>query len=134
MSRILICGGRAFTDKIYLCTTLDTLNAELQASVCITGGARGADTLGRDWAVTRGIPSLVFPADWDRYRKRAGPIRNQQMLDEGEPDYVIGFPGGTGTAHMLRIAKAAGVKIIRVSMPRERCMSLHVLAKQASMR
>jgi hypothetical protein len=46
---------------------------------------------------------------------KAGPIRKQQMLDEGKPDLVVAFPGGRGTAHMVRIARAAGIEVIEAS-------------------
>ena len=50
--------------------------------------------------------------DWALGRK-AGPIRNQRMLDDGKPDLVIAFSGGKGTAGMMAIARRAGVKIIQ---------------------
>jgi len=79
------------------------------------GMARGADMLAWQWAHDFGIPTCEFPADWDRHRRSAGTIRNEQMLREGKPDLVIAFPGGRGTAHMVRIAKAAGVPVRDVS-------------------
>lgn len=65
-----------------------------------------------DWAVINWCPFTEFPADWDKYGKSAGYIRNQQMLDEGCPDYVVAFPGGAGTNMMKRIASKAGVPVI----------------------
>jgi len=56
----------------------------------------------------------VFLANWRTHGKAAGPIRNQQMLDEGRPHLVVAFPGGTGTADMVRRAKAAGVPVMEV--------------------
>lgn len=53
-----------------------------------------------------------FPADWDKYGKRAGYLRNVQMLDEGKPDLVVAFPGGKGTAMMVKLAKERGVRVI----------------------
>ena len=52
-----------------------------------------------------------YPAQWDVYGRRAGPIRNQEMIDEGKPDGVVAFPGGKGTADMVRRAEAAGLKV-----------------------
>ncbi len=52
------------------------------------------------------------PAEWSKYGRRAGPIRNKQMLDVGKPHLVVAFPGGAGTANMVKQAKAAGVPII----------------------
>lgn len=80
----------------------------------ISGKAKGADSLGEKYAKEWGAKVLEFPADWDKYGKRAGPIRNQQMLDEGKPDLVVAFPtkNSKGTYHMIRIAKEAGVETI----------------------
>jgi acyl-CoA synthetase (NDP forming) len=52
-----------------------------------------------------------FPANWKKHGKSAGPIRNQLMLDVGKPDLVIAFPGGSGTADMIRRARKAGVPV-----------------------
>ena len=83
-------------------------------SLVIHGAARGADTLLDEWAQVWGIPSLAFPAQWRRLGRAAGPLRNGRMLAEGKPDLVIAFPGGRGTADMVRQAEAAGVRVIRV--------------------
>jgi hypothetical protein len=80
----------------------------------ISGMAKGADSAAVDWAVVNWCKVHEFPADWKKYGRAAGAIRNQQMLDEGKPDVVIAFPGGRGTAHMVKIAKAKGVKTIVV--------------------
>jgi hypothetical protein len=78
----------------------------------IAGGARGADTLAAQWAADRGIPAEVYMADWQGQGRKAGPIRNQRMLDEGRPDLVAAFPGGKGTAGMMALARKAGVPVI----------------------
>ena len=56
----------------------------------------------------------VYMADWDGLGRKAGPIRNQRMLDDGKPDLGIAFPGGRGTADMVRRAREAGVETIQV--------------------
>jgi hypothetical protein len=75
------------------------------------GGARGGDRCARNWAISRGVTYRTFDADWTRYRHRAGPIRNQQMLDEGCPDLTIALPGGKGTTDMVLKSRAAGVTV-----------------------
>lgn len=74
----------------------------------------GADGLADRAARVLGCDIDVYPADWPRYGKAAGPMRNQQMVDEGKPDVVLAFPGGRGTADMVRRAKAAGVRVVEV--------------------
>jgi len=53
-------------------------------------------------------------AKWSKHGRAAGPIRNQEMIDECKPDLVVAFPGGRGTADMVRRAKAAGIRVIEV--------------------
>lgn len=108
--KVLVCGGRDFNDQNLLFCTMDSLNAQRPITQIIHGGARGADSLAGYWAQQRSIPLInVFPANWDKYGKSAGYIRNQEMLDEGQPDMVIAFPGGRGTDMMVKIARKAGV-------------------------
>lgn len=95
--RLLVCGGRTYDE-------LRTLSKEMSANhpiaVVIHGGASGADRLAARWADVNNIQTIVFPANWKQGRK-AGPIRNQFMLDESKPDLVLAFPGGPGTADMV---------------------------------
>lgn len=109
--RVLVCGGRGFADSGLVFATLDALAKTEVIDCIIEGDARGADRIAGAWAKRRRIDLRLFPADWNKYGKRAGPIRNQEMLDKGEPDLVIAFPGGVGTADMVRRARAAGVEV-----------------------
>ena len=84
-------------------------------TVVIHGAAAGADSLAGRYARRKHIRESKFPADWVRHGRSAGVIRNQRMLDEGEPDLVVAFPGGRGTADMVRQAKAAGIKVCEIS-------------------
>jgi len=77
----------------------------------IEGEARGADSMARDIALARGWEVIRVPADWVKYGRGAGPIRNQQMLDMG-PDQVWAFHDNLacskGTLDMVRRSKRAG--------------------------
>ncbi|MGQ3297700.1 DUF2493 domain-containing protein [Reyranella sp.] len=110
--RVLVCGGRTYRDMREVSRVLDGLAPK--PTLIIHGGAFGADSCASEWAYKRGVPEQRFAADWKTHGRAAGPIRNQQMLDEGRPDLVVAFPGGTGTADMVRRAKAAGVRVIEV--------------------
>ena len=57
----------------------------------------------------------VAEADWAKHGRKAGPIRNQRMIDEGRPDLVVAFPGGTGTADMVERARVAGIRVIEIA-------------------
>jgi ribA/ribD-fused uncharacterized protein len=115
MSTALICGGRNFDDVEFIIPRLNAAREECGFDFVITGGAAGADTIGDLWRVESGLDGKVYPADWNRFGKRAGPLRNVQMLEEGKPDFVIAFPGTSGTAHMVDIAAQAGVCVIDFS-------------------
>lgn len=115
MTRVLVCGGREFDDVSLLAVEMEKVWRRFgYPAVIIHGDARGADRLAEEWAIRHGVPVKAYPADWERDGRAAGPIRNQRMLDEGKPDLVVAFPGGAGTADLVRRAKAAGVEVLAV--------------------
>lgn len=108
---VLICGSREWRDRLAIFEALFPLVGK--ATLVIHGAARGADTIGGEVARELGIPVHEFPADWDRYGKGAGYIRNSRMLKEGQPDLVLAFTeelvGGTG--QMVKLARKADVEV-----------------------
>lgn len=80
----------------------------------VSGHARGVDTLAEKYAEERGIPIQVFPAEWKKYGKAAGPIRNRAMLEYAKEGTVVvaAFWDGQsrGTGNMIKQAKAAGAE------------------------
>lgn len=109
-ARTLVCGGRNYSDRERVYHFLDHLSPK----TVIEGAATGADTMAGDWAREHNVECLEFKADWDMHGKSAGPIRNQQMIDEGKPTLVVAFPGGKGTADMLARARKHNIPIIEV--------------------
>ena len=108
--RVLVCGSRHFQDSKLMKEVLDEHSDITQI---IHGAARGADTLAGRYGEVHSIRVRDFPADWDTYGRRAGPIRNSQMLKEGNPDLVIAFrgPNSKGTQNMIDQATKAGVPV-----------------------
>lgn len=120
--RILVCGDRNWTDTrtirdvLVACRHLfhefDTDPSEL---VIIEGEAKGADMLARIEAEKLGIKVLPYAADWDKYGDAAGPIRNNQMLDEGRPNIVVAFHNdlakSKGTANMISLAEKRKIPV-----------------------
>ena len=128
--RILVCGSRTWDNKEAIETRMyDQLTAAQKGYrdvrtgvpelVFIHGAASGADELcqevvedmhddGHLWVAVQ-----EFPAEWNKYGRAAGPIRNKQMLVEGRPEIVLAFWDGKsrGTANMISQAKAAGVPV-----------------------
>lgn len=107
-SRVVICGSRDWPAPWFV----DQKIIELvpRGSLIITGGARGVDERAHQAAVRLRYPTKVMRADWDRYGKRAGYLRNIAMLDEG-PSMVLAFHthGSKGTAHTIREAYKRGI-------------------------
>lgn len=114
MTRVLVCGGRAYAERKVVGAHLRAIHNDRGISLVIHGGASGADGLAHAWAMHARVPSCVFPANWRFDGRRAGPLRNAAMLELGKPDLVLAFPGGRGTADMIARAKAAGVPVIEV--------------------
>ena len=110
MLKILVCGGRDFTDRELLFRTLDGVLAKIGSEITIVhGAARGADLMAEEWAKSRQIAYMGFPAKWKDQGRAAGQIRNRRMRDEAAPDQCIAFRGGAGTRGMIEIMRGYGV-------------------------
>ncbi len=135
--KVLVCGGREFgkvnnqnadggalsleelevkrAERRYVNDELTRISNERgPITQIIEGGASGADTCAFWFAKMHGIKSRTFNAKWDEHGRKAGHLRNQQMLDEGKPDLVVAFPGGLGTYSMIQKAKKAGVEVVEL--------------------
>lgn len=118
--RVLVCGGRDYDNRERLFKVLDkALKAATLAERSFTlvhGGARGADSLAGLWASIRQeyVTVRVYEADWQTHGRAAGPIRNKKMFTSEQPDVIIAFKGGNGTAHMMKIGREAGVPVYEV--------------------
>ena len=101
--RLLIAGSRDFNDYQLLKNSIKPENVEC----IISGCARGADTLAIRYAEEFNIPVEKYPADWNRYGRSAGYIRNKVMVDRATA--VICFWDGQskGTQHTINITKEA---------------------------
>lgn len=115
--KVLVCGGRDYTDAMTLGSWLGGIHKQRGITEIIHGGASGADWLAGQFARYANIQVSEYPADWKKHGRAAGPIRNKQMLDEGKPDLVVAFPGGRGTADMVRQATKAGIHVQDVVAP-----------------
>ena len=111
-SRVLCCGDRHWTDYEFIHKVLLDLPS---GTLIIQGCAKGADTAAANAAAILGMKVLAFPAQWSRYGRAAGPIRNTQMLDEGLPTIVFAFHDNLaeskGTRNMIDQALACGIPV-----------------------
>lgn len=139
--RVLVCGSRTFDNLnlvgsvlqgMYVIHEVGFLLTHVDHFTVIAGEAPGADRLARDWAQAGGIHPYNlgeiearemcsvyyegYPADWVKHGRWAGPIRNQQMLEQGRPGYVVAFidkplEESRGTFDMVKRAWKAGLPV-----------------------
>lgn len=106
--KVIVAGSRNFNNYNLLEKILDEFNSQVQSiDEIVCGEARGADSLGRRWAEKNNIPVKSFPAQWEKFGKSAGFLRNRQMGDYA--DYLIAFWDGQskGTKHMIDYMREA---------------------------
>lgn len=83
----------------------------------VSGMARGVDSLAVRWASANNIPVMPFPANWDEYKKAAGPIRNKQMADYADELLAVWDGESRGTKNMIDQMNSLGkpISIRRIS-------------------
>ena len=92
-----------------LWAALDSCPWEITSVVC--GCARGPDTMGEEWAKEACIPVKYFPANWDKFGKGAGTIRNGHMAHNADALIAIWDGHSSGTAHMIHLARSKKLKV-----------------------
>lgn len=113
--RVLVFGGRDFTDSESLYSYLDKFHKENPITTLIEGDARGADRMAGYWARKNKVNLQIYKAQWDQYGKAAGFIRNKQMRDEGNPDVGIACPGGRGTEMMKKLLEEKEIPVYDIA-------------------
>ena len=116
---ILVTGGRDYADREKVASTLN----QLSPAVVFHGGATGADTLAAEWAKANRVPQRILMAPWTFFKGGAGPRRNGWLLEYADlfartmssPLVVVAFPGGRGTADMVRRALRGGQDVMKVT-------------------
>ena len=111
--RILVCGDRNYND---VDTIYDTLQQYDKDTIIIHGNCKGADKIAGNVARKLGMSVIEFPAQWSKYGKAAGPIRNKQMLEDGCPTLVLAFHKNIntskGTKNMITQSTNNGLFVI----------------------
>jgi hypothetical protein len=132
---ILICGDRNWTDFKEIDSFLDSILLEYrrQDITIVEGDCRGADKIAGFIAFGKGMKVRKEPADWKKYGKAAGPIRNQYMLDKYKPDMVVAFhndyENSKGTKDMCERAKTANIYTVLVSTDSVKTLHSKVFAE-----
>ena len=108
---VAVVGCRDFTDYWYLKYKLDFIFQTHNTNKILSGGAQGTDSLACTYAQEHGYEFVEYPADWQQYGKKAGPIRNEQLV--GDSDFVVAFWDGKsrGTKNSIDIAKRLNKRV-----------------------
>ena len=109
---VLVTGGRDFGDVSHVLDAINHLNELEPIDLLVHGDATGADTLADAVCKELGITRIKCPANWEKFGRPAGAIRNKSMLDLFKIDLVLAFPGGKGTAHMKKNATELGIPVM----------------------
>lgn len=107
--KTIIAGSRDIEDYDLVCDAIEDSGFEI--TEVVSGGARGVDRLGERWADEMGINLCIFPAQWKKLGKSAGPIRNQEMARYADAAIVLIKNHSAGATHMLKTARALGLKV-----------------------
>jgi len=115
-NRIIVAGSRTFADYALLDRKLSHILQRLTPddTVIVSGTARGADRLAEHWAGQHRFEVLRFPAQWNVHGRRAGYVRNEQMLEVATGLVAFWDGQSRGTAHMIDIARKKGIKVVVV--------------------
>lgn len=107
--RTIIAGSRHCTDEAAVLAAAEAAPWEITEVVC--GGAPGVDSIGAKLARERNIPVTMFPADWNKHGRAAGPIRNRQMADYAQALVAVWDGLSPGTKNMIHEAQSRGLKV-----------------------
>lgn len=110
--KLAVVGSRTITDYNFVKGLLDKQKDNI--SHIISGGAKGVDTLAEQWANENDIPVIVFKAEWGKYGKRAGFIRNNEIIKKCDVCLAIWDGKSKGTQHSINLAKSMNKKLLVV--------------------
>ena len=105
----IIAGSRNLEDYNLVIEAVS--KAPWEPTVVVSGGAKGIDSLAEQWAVATGIPCEKYPANWKKYGRAAGPIRNKEMAEKAEALIAIWDGKSNGTKNMIALARKAELSI-----------------------
>lgn len=107
--KLLVCGSRTIDDAIFIKNAIDTLicdqNWNKQDITIIQGEAKGVDSIAKLWAKFNKLPVESYPAEWDKYGKRAGFIRNEVMVKLCDYCLILWDGESHGTKNDIELCK-----------------------------
>jgi hypothetical protein len=112
MFKLIIAGSREFNNYSFLKDKIDFLLKNVVEDVeIVSGAARGADTLGEQYARENNLNVKLFPADWKKYGNSAGFIRNEEMANYANACVVFWMNNSKGTKHMIDLSQKHNLKL-----------------------
>jgi len=116
--KTIIAGTRTIKDENIIFKAIELSGFAVTEVVC--GDCKGVDKKGEEWALKKEIPVSHFPAYWEQFGYRAGPLRNQEMSEYADALIAIWDGTSTGTKDMIKKAKISGLKIYVYNILEER--------------
>lgn len=117
--RMIVAGGRNYSNQnivnYYIDRVKDVCDSRGLNLVIVCGMATGADTLGRNYAISNGLEVLEFPADWNKYGKSAGYIRNKEMGNVADSAIVFWDGRSKGSKLMIDIMHELKKPVVAIS-------------------
>lgn len=111
MFKVIIAGGRDFNNYQKLKDFCSKILKDKTDIEIVSGKAKGADSLGEKFAKKNNYPIAEFPADWNKFGKKAGFIRNKDMAEYADALIAFWNKESSGTKHIINIAKQNNLKI-----------------------
>ena len=121
MLKVIIAGGRTFDDYALLKKKCDEILKNKKDVEIVSGGARGADTMGERYAKENGFPIKLFPADWDTHGRAAGMLRNADMASYSDALIAFVWEESNGTRQMISLARKKGLNYRIIDVNKIRC-------------
>lgn len=110
--KVIIAGSRNFhKSKVVYQFVNDKVKGGLKIEQVLCGCARGVDEIGRQWALDNNVPVKEFPADWNKYGRAAGHIRNSQMVKEADALIAVWDGKSRGTKDTIDKAETKGIPV-----------------------
>ena len=110
--KVIIAGGRDFNDYDLLKKKCDKILSEIKEDIIIvSGGAKGADSLGERYANERGFGIDYFIPDWNKYGRAAGMLRNAEMSKHADAAIIFWDQKSRGSKNMIELSKKEGLKL-----------------------
>lgn len=113
--KLAVVGSRTFNDYEMLCKYLNTIHSKEPITYIVSGGAKGADKLSEKWALENDIPTIIFYPDWEKFGRKAGFLRNNDIITEADKVLACWDGVSNGTKNSIELAKRQNKKCLVVN-------------------